>query len=179
MRANRWLIRSWIALTLWALMLGPGCASDYIRDDNFRPEEPEFRIDEAAQIVDDEAHRSILEVMAQYRQALTKKDFGTINRLIAPDYYDNSATTNTTKDDYGREQLGEIFEMLANHAESIQYRVTIKDVEIVRDQAYIDYEYRYAYQYRVGEDVSWDAGVEINRVSLKQVDGQWKIVSGL
>ena len=53
-------------------------------------------------------------------------------------------------------------------------RVVVKGAE-----AFIDYEYRYAYQFKVGEEESWDAGVEVNRLELKRVNDQWKIVSGL
>lgn len=177
MRLNHWLTR--VILSGVLLLTMTACNSEYLQDKEFYAEDPEFRIDEEAQILDTVEHRSILDVMARYRQALVKKDFGTINRLVADDYYDNGSTTNTTRDDYGREQLDEIFELLANHADSIQYRMTIKNVEIVRGRARVDYEYRYAYQYRIDEEISWDAGVEVNRVELKRVGEDWRIVSGL
>ena len=46
-------------------------------------------------------------------------------------------------------------------------------------EAHVDYEYRYTYQYTVGDEVSWDAGVEVNRLDLKKIKGEWKIISGL
>ena len=180
MRLTQWMIRLALIMTLGATVATfTGCASEYIRGEDFYVEDADFRIDEEAKIKDTVENREILDVMAKYRQAIVKKDFGTLNRIIAEDYYDNASTTNTTRDDYGRAQLDELFEMLANHAESIQYRIIIKDVRVERDEAFVDYEYRYAYQFKIGEEVSWDAGVEVNRVTLKQQEDSWKILSGL
>ena len=180
MRLNQWLIRFALLLSLGVTCVAmTGCASEFIRSDEFYVEDADFRIDEEVKIKDTVENREILDVMAKYRQALVKKDFGTLDRIISKDYYDNASTTNTTRDDYGREQLDNLFEMLANHAESIQYRIVVKSVEIERDEAFVDYEYRYAYQFKIGEEVSWDAGVEVNRVTLKQADDKWQILSGL
>lgn len=178
MRLSNWLIRIVLLLTLSTTLIG--CASEFLRGEEFHSEDVDFLIDDEARIRDTQEHRAVLEVMAKYRQAIVKKDFGTLNRLVSAEYYDNASTTNTTRDDYGRQQLDELFEMLANHAESIQYRITIKDVLIERGEAFIDYEYRYAYQFKVGEELSWDAGVEVNRVTLRKIsDEQWQILSGL
>ena len=155
------------------------CATGLIEDENFHEEEVEFRIDEEASIEDTPSNREVLEVLVQYRSALVRKDFGDLNGLIAEEYYDNASTTNTTRDDYGREQLSEFFEMLANHSQNIQYRVMVKNMGVSRAEAFIDYEYRFAYQFKVGEEESWDAGVDVNRLELKRINDQWKIVSGL
>ena len=172
--------RCGVMAVAWAMCLVMGCASGFIEDDNFYEQDSEFQIDQEARIRDTLEHRQALDVLAKYRQALVRKDFGTLDRLIAEDYYDNSSTTNTTKDDYGRTQLADMFEMLANHAESIRYKIVVKDITLARGVAAIDYEFRYAYQYKVGDTSSWDAGVEVNRVEVKrQQDDVWKIVSGL
>ncbi len=166
-------------ITLLMLVMLSACAAGQIQDKNFHQDDTEFRIDEEAAIEDTEGNREVLEVLVKYRQALVRKDFGELGAMIADDYYDNGSTTNTTRDDYGKDQLSEFFEMLANHAENIQYRVMVKRVVVKGAEAFIDYEYRYAYQFKVGEEESWDAGVEVNRLELKRVNDQWKIVSGL
>ncbi|CAN0217933.1 unnamed protein product [Laminaria digitata] len=178
MRLTQWLVRLTLLLTL--SMTTFGCASEFIRGEDVYKDDVDFIIDDEAKIRDTSENRAILDVMAKYRQAMVKKDFGTLNRIIDDGYYDNGSTTNTTRDDYGREQLDELFEMLANHAESIQYRITIKEITIERSEAFVDYEYRYAYQFKVGEEISWDAGVEVNRVTLQRKnEDEWKILSGL
>ena len=170
---------SLIATGMVALMTLTACGSEFITDDTLYTEDVDFRIAEDSRILDTVESREILDVLAKYRVAIVKKDFGTLNRLVAQDYYDNAATTDTTRDDYGREGLGETFELMAQHAESIQYRVTIQSVEIDKGFAHIDYEYSYAYQYQVGDEVAWDSGVDVNRVELKLIEGDWKIIAGL
>ncbi len=174
-RASRALLMSLIGLTL---CLG-GCGSDYLRDDNFYTQDTDFTIDREALIADTDTHRAILDVLAQYRTALVRKDFGSLNRIIAEDYYDNGSTTDTTRDDYGYKEMAEIFELLAQRAETIRYRIIVKQLSVENLTAHVDYEYKYAYQYRTGNELTWDAGVEVNRVELQQRDGAWKIVSGL
>ncbi len=124
-------------------------------------------------------NRQVVDVLLQYRRAVIRKDVGALRRLVSEDYYDNGGTTDTTRDDFGVDELPEIFELIAQHAEQIKYDVVVKDVEIKDDVAYVDYEYEYAYQYKVGDQTSWDAGLEVNRLELAQRDGEWKIISGL
>jgi hypothetical protein len=143
-------------------------------------EEKDFVIDDEAKILDNDDTRKVTRIVAEYRSALVRKNFGTIRELIAEDYYDNAGTTSTTLDDYGHKELtGTVFEMVASHAENIQYRVTIKDVRVREDRASVDYEFRYAYQYRVGEEMTWDAGIDVNRIEMRKRNGDWKIISGL
>lgn len=179
----RSILTSWMSKGFAILLLCftfSACATGQLQDKNFHTEDTEFRIDEDSQIADTELNREVLDVLQKYRQALVRKDFGELNAMISDDYYDNGSTTNTTRDDYGKAQLSEFFEMLANHAENIQYRVMVKRVVVNDTEAFIDYEYRYAYQFKVGEEESWDAGVDVNRLELKRdPNDQWRIVSGL
>lgn len=168
-----------LLFVLLVSMTAAACGPTYLMDDNFHAEDLDFRIDDEAKIQDTSSHREVLEVLAKYRVAIVKKDFGTLNSIIASEYYENAGTTNTTKDDYGHPQLKDLFELMAQHSESIQYKITVKQIEVSKREAQVDYEYRYAYQYKVGEEMSWDAGVEVNRVQLRQMDGVWKIISGL
>lgn len=155
------------------------CASPHLRSDNIYSDDQAFLIDEEVQILDTKEHREVLEVLYNYRLALVAKDFGALNRLISADYYDNAGTTHTTADDYGREELNEIFEMMAQYAENIQYRVLVKGVVVDGARAHIDYEYRYSYQYKIGDEVTWDAGVDVNRLQLVLEQDRWRITSGL
>jgi hypothetical protein len=156
-----------------------GCGDQFIRSDELYQDDPGFSIAEDVEIPDTTQSRQALDVLAQYRQAVVQKDFGALNRLVSNDYYDNAGTTDTTKDDYDAERLSEVFEMMAEHTESISYKVLVKDVEIQKDRAFVDYEYEYSYQYKFGDEVKWDAGVEVNRLELVEKGGSYKIVSGL
>ena len=171
-------------LTLVFLLVAVGfvsaaCGDPYVKDEDLYADDPGFRIAEDSEIMDTTAHREILDVLAQYRKAVVKKDFGALKRLVAVGYYDNAGTTDTTEDDYDADALSTLYEMMARHAESIKYNVLVKDLEVDSNRAWIDYEYEYAYEYEVGDEVAWDAGVDVNRLELEAVDGRWRIVSGL
>lgn len=155
------------------------CGQAYLRTQDHYADEPGFAIDEESRIADTVDHRQVIDVLLQYRRALVRKDVGALQRLISDKYYDNGGTTNTTTDDYGSDALPELYELLAAHAESIKYDVLVKKVEISDGAAHVDYEFKYAYQYKVGESPSWDAGLDVNRLELAEEGGEWKIVSGL
>lgn len=164
----------------WAmLLLGVGCADHLIQGEELYDKDPGFRIGEEAQIEDNTQNRKVLDVLAQYRKAVVAKDFGTLKRLVSEDYYDNGGTTDTTEDDYGWEKLSEVFELMANHAEEIKYKVVVKDLKYENERAMVTYEYEYAYKYDLGPKPSWDAGVEVNQVEMIKHKDRWRITSGL
>lgn len=160
-------------------LTGVACGGEYIRSENLYAEDPGFQIQEESEIPDNTVNRQVLDVLVHYRKAVVQKDFGALKRLISEEYYDNAGTTDTTEDDYSAEHLNKVFEMMAKHAKEIKYNVLVQNVGVQKDRAFIDYKYDYAYQYAVGDEVAWDAGVEINRLELIEEDGRWRIVSGL
>ena len=171
-------IRTLTALLALVFLLA-SCGSAYLRTEDHYENEVGFAIDEEAEIADTVENRKVSDVLVQYRRALVRKDVGTLQRLISERYYDNAATTDTTRDDYGDEQLPELFELMAQHTDQIKYDVVVKNVQVKERVAWVDYEYEYAYEYKVGETPTWDAGLDVNRLELESENGEWKIVSGL
>lgn len=169
---------SWIALFV-AVFFFTGCGAKQLRSDDFYAEDPDFSIDEEAKIEDTTETREVLDVLWQYRQALVKKDFGTLNRLVSDDYYENAGTTGTTADDYSRADLDEIFEMMAQSAESIRYKIRVQDVQVQGGRAHVDYEFDYSFKYDVGDAETWDAGTDVNRIVMAREGERWRIVSGM
>lgn len=168
-----------ISTMLLALFL-VGCASQTIKNDELYKDRPGFRLAKDAEIRDNTKNRQVLDVVAQYQNAVTNKDFAALKRIVSEDYYSNSGTTDTTEDDYGREQLGDTYEMMANYAEEIRYKVKVQSISYENNRALVEYEYEYAYKYQVGDKPSWDAGADMNELELvADKDGGWKIASGL
>ncbi len=161
------------------LFIGVGCGPSYLKKESHYADEVGFTIDDEARIADTVEHRKVLDVLVQYRSAIVRKDVGSLKRLVSDEYYENGGTTNTTSDDYGSDALPEVYEMMAQHAENIRYEITVKELAVDGRRATIDYEYQYAYQFSIGEQPSWDAGIDVNRLELMDDDGEWKIVSGL
>jgi hypothetical protein len=155
------------------------CSSGYIRSDDLYPDDQNFRIDSEANIPDTTETREVLNVLYLYRQALVNKDVGALNRLVSDEYYENAGTTHTTSDDWTRSDLGEVLEMVIQSAEEIQYRVLVKDVQIQGRQARIDYEFQYAFRFRVDDREELDAGRDVNRLELVQEGDRWRITGGM
>ena len=164
---------------LFLLIFLVGCAAGELTSESFYADEADFLIDEEARIADTAETREVLEVLIEYRRALVSKDFGAISRMVSEDYYDNAGTTHTTGDDWGQDQLGEVLELLAQHAEQIRYRVIVKDVQVENRRAQIDFEYEYAFQYKVGDLDRWDAGTDVMRMQLAREGDRWRITGGL
>lgn len=164
-----------------ALTFASGCAGGYLTPDNLHPEDSGFSVDETSRITDTPKVRQVLEVLGQYRRAVVSKDIGALNRLVSSDYYDNAGSTDTTSDDYGHKDLSEVMELMSAHTESIRYSVVVKDVVLdqANGRAHIDYEFEYAYQYRVDDESRWDAGIDVNRMQLALEGDRWRIVGGL
>lgn len=168
----------------WMVLVGfvamaMGCSSNHLRSDDLYPDTVEFQLDEDSEIEDTAENREVLDILYQYRLALVNKDFGTLNRLVSENYYENAGTTHTTADDYGHGELADIYELMAEYADQIRYSVKVHEVVVDRNQAHIDYEFEYAYQYRVADEETWDAGLDVNRLELYREGGQWRIISGM
>lgn len=156
-----------------------GCASDQVRGDDLYPQQPAFDVSEEAEIEDSPEVREVLDVLYQYREALVSKDYGSLNRIVSEQYYDNAGTTHTTEDDYGYDELADIYEMTAEYADQIQYDIRVKDVVVDGYRAHVDFEFEYAYQFHIGDQERWDAGVDVNRLELQRENNRWRIVSGM
>lgn len=168
-----------LTLFLFMVLAFSSCAATHLTTEDNYDDQQGFIIDDEAQIDDTLQNREAIDVLLQYRNALVRKDFGSLKRLISIKYFDNGGTTNTTVDDYDTTSLPEIFETMAKHTEGIKYKVTLKSVEVKDNIAFVDYEFEYAYAYKVGGEITWDAGIDVNRLELTSENGEWKITSGL
>lgn len=161
------------------VVVSTGCASNQVQTGDLYPEEHNFQISEEAEIEDEPEVREVLDVLYRYRNAMVSKDFASLNRLVSEEYYENAGTTHTTEDDYGYDDLDEVFELMAEYAEEVQYEVLVQDVVVEDHRAHIDYEFEYAYQYQLADQETWDAGVDVNRLELQRENDRWRIIGGM
>lgn len=161
------------------LIFSTACGPDYLRKESHYADVHGLEIDETSEIPDTAENRAVVNVLIQYRNALVTKDVGTLKRLVSDTYYENAGTTDSTRDDYGAAELPDVFELLASKADEIKFDIELKHVEVKGDKAMVDYEFKYAYRFAVGDQQNWDAGTDLNRLELFAENGEWKIISGL
>lgn len=173
----------WVRYVLCAMLAAglasTGCVTSGLQTDDVYPDATHFQIGDDTAIDDEPEVREVIDVLYQYREALVNKDFGTLNRLASEHYYENTGTTHTTEDDYGHDELETVFGALAEYAQQIQYHVVVQDVVVDDNQAHIDYEFEYAYQYDIADKEAWDAGVDVNRIELHREGDVWRITAGM
>jgi ketosteroid isomerase-like protein len=118
-------------------------------------------------------------VIEDYERALDSMDIEAIRVLVSQDYYENAGTTDTTTDDYGFDEVDRMFTMLLEHVEDMNVEISLRDVIVDGPDADVLFEYTMRVRYSVAEGSHWETERDVNRVQLRNEDGNWRIVSGL
>lgn len=121
--------------------------------------------------------RAVLDVLNKYKEALEERNAQALLALAAPGYYDTSRANRPM--DYAALQR-ELPADLARLA-GVRLELTIKDVHVDGSKANVDYfqVLRYAVRLPDGSEKWEPAQSDDARMKLVQVDGGWKIASGL
>ena len=156
------------------LLLTSACGAGVIQE--FDP----LRLSKEANVDDLPENREILEVVGAYKTAMEERDLLTLKGLVSHEYYENSGTSDTSKDDYGHSGLQPALDRLADKVKSLRIEIVVKNLKVDGDRAFVVYEYAWNYMYEVGENPQWEAGRDINRMHLvKDSGGLWKISRGM
>ena len=156
-------------VTLLILVLSPliqsGCAPAYVR---------------GTQIDYTPDRQAIAEVIEKYKQALENRDVNALKNIASEQYYENGSTTNNPSDDYDYSGLYSVLEKLGNQVKVVKYDITIKDINIMQDNAAVDFEFKGQFLFTVNEQDRWSTYADKNRITLKRDrQRQWKIVTGM
>lgn len=150
--------------------LAAACGGQYVESPVFDPEARVRKSDDTLAIAD---------LMETYERALAGLDIATIRSLVSEDYYENAATTDTTRDDFGFEGLEAVFATLADHVDDIDVDIAVRAVTVEGDAADVRFEYTFRMRYTVGEEDHWETERDVNRFELQREEAGWRIVSGL
>lgn len=155
-----------------------GCGPSFLETEDFGGA-PDFKLDEDSQIVETDDNVAVMETVMTYQRAMQDRDVDTLRKLIASDYYENASSTDTTTDDYGNEALEDIFLALQESVPEVRFRVEVK--RMVREGAFVhvDFAYESSFRYKHGDREKWKSRSDVNRLSLIQEKGDWKIISGM
>jgi hypothetical protein len=116
----------------------------------------------------------------RYRQALESLDFDTIKDMASQNYYENGSTTDDPSDDYDFNGLMKILMGMKRTVKAVKYSITIKNIEVAKTGAAVDYEYSGQFLFSSNNQDRWSTKSDKNRITLtKNKLGEWKIVSGL
>ncbi len=163
-----------VALLALVAVSSTACGNRYI--ESFDP----LKFDQGTLVADMPENREVLEVVGAYKDAMEKRDPQRLQGLVAEEYYENSGTSDTSDDDYGRSGLDAAISRLSERVQSLRFEIVVKDVLVEGDRAYVTYEYLWNYMYEVGDTPHWEAGRDLNRMHLvRDQGGLWKISRGL
>jgi len=123
---------------------------------------------------------AVFDLLERYRQAMESRDVEAMRKLVSRRYYENAATTETDKDDYGIDLLErKVLPLLRNNVKKLQYQVRLRAIDIAGDGATVDYEFTARALISEGGVDRYIMKNDFNRLTLAREDGRWLIVAGL
>ena len=144
--------------------LGVGCSPTYVKNTeiDYTPEKQE-----------------VADVIERYRIALEKRDVDTLKAIAGDGYYENGSTTNDPSDDYDFQGLKKIIDAIGRQVKAVKYSIMIKEINVIQNEASVDVELQGQYLFTHKERDRWATYADKNRLTLRKLKGNWKIVSGL
>jgi hypothetical protein len=129
-------------------------------------------------IEDNAENRAVLDVFGRYKKALEARDPTAILSLASPDYSDPGDPARgigpTTRLSLQEKLKGDLAKV-----SGLRLEATIRDLQVKNGEAHLDYfqVLRYAVATDAGE--RWKSESDDARMRFVQVNGEWKIASGL
>jgi hypothetical protein len=152
-------------LGAWLLLLAGGCATAHIP---------------GTEIADTPENREVWDRVMEYRVAIESRDAEKLLALTSRRYFENAATTDESRDDYGFTELHDlVLPTFRDHVAEVQLRLLMRRIDIDGDRAFADYEYYYNVRYVEGGASAWKPRNDFNRLEFTREDGVWRISGGL
>ena len=128
-------------------------------------------------IPDDPQTRALLDVLNKYKEAMEERNAPAVLALAAPGYYDTSRVTRPIDYPALQKELPADLGRLSG----VRLELTIKDVKIDGKKANVDYfqVLRYAVRLPDGGEKWEPVQSDDARMKFVEMDGVWKIASGL
>jgi hypothetical protein len=129
-------------------------------------------------VPDEPQNRAVLQVLANYKQAMEARDANALLALAAPDYFDKGDPSRPS-DPHDLNGLRRAVPRDFNGVRALKYDIDVRNLKIDGDRAQVDYfgVMRYAVAVPTGE--KWFTESDDQRMKFVKVDGDWKISSGM
>ncbi|MGB0647378.1 MAG: hypothetical protein ACPGQS_09410 [Bradymonadia bacterium] len=123
--------------------------------------------------------QSVADAVERYRIAVVNRDTDGLRALASSSYYENASTTVDPSDDYDRQGFEKVLSELKENVKAVKYEIDITDIQVTKDTARVDLEYRGQYLFVVAGQERWQTSADKNRLNLRKENGQWRILSGM
>ncbi len=150
-------------IALLACLAGVACAHPKIGNTN---------------IEDTPQARAVLDVFGRYKQALEARDSTAILALAAPDYTDPGDPARGV----GPTEFANLKDKLQadlSKVTGVRLDATLKDLDVKGTEARLDYFQVLRYAVATPNGEKWKSESDDARMRFVQVNGEWKIFSGL
>src|SRR5712691_1072622 len=129
-------------------------------------------------VPDEPQNRAVLQVLANYKQAMEARDPNALLSLAASGYFDKG-DPNRPGDPHDLEGLRKSLPRDFGGVRALKLDIDVRNLRIEGDRAQVDYfgVMRYAVAVPTGE--KWFSESDDQRMKFVKVDGDWKISSGM
>src|SRR6266851_279601 len=118
-------------------------------------------------VPDEPQNRAVLQVLANYKQAMEARDPNALLSLAAPGYFDKGDPSRPG-DPHDLEGLRKSLPRDFGGVRSLKLDIDVRNLKIDGDRAQVDYF-----------GVKWFTESDDQRMKFVKVDGDWKISSGM
>jgi hypothetical protein len=152
------------ASLLASLVLATACGPHYIN---------------GTTIEDTPGNRSVLNVLAAYKQAFERRDVDAVVALCSPKYFEDNGNADPS-DDYGFTELkAKVLPDTFKRLSEARMDLEVKEIKVEGDRARADVRFNYRARMALPSGDKWSSDTEVNRLELERENGAWKITSGL
>lgn len=127
-------------------------------------------------------NQAIVDVLDAYRRAAEARNVEGIMKLVASDFFEDAGTPDGA-DDYAYSALEERLKVWADSVKQVKVAFNPKSIIISEDGNTAQLRYFYDINFQLagmaGQPDKWEHDSDFNEMTLKKVDGTWKITSGL
>jgi SnoaL-like domain len=129
-------------------------------------------------IPDEPQNRAVLQVLANYKQAMEARDANALLALAAPEYFDKGDPSRPT-DPHDLSGLRRTIPKDFSNVRVLKLDIDIRNLKIDGDRAQVDYFGVMRYAIAVPNGEKWLSESDDQRMKFVKIDGDWKIASGM
>jgi hypothetical protein len=129
-------------------------------------------------IPDEPRNRAVLQVLANYKQAMEARDPNALLSLAAPGYFDKGDPSRPG-DPHDLEGLRRSIPRDFTGVRALKLDIDVRNLKIDGDRAHVDYFGVMRYAVAVPNGEKWFTESDDQRMKFVKIDGDWKISSGM